>query len=163
MEHVLFDYYSPGNIIYSMESCCKIWQESFSPSVMPLTKCIFLMLGTLSKSCKLKYPFAQSNVSKYKNLNLYLKWNRYSERMTSVRDLIRYFREWTTPVKCKRPHSKIPHHIPTVLKCLSACPLSKTVTYEISRTWQGESSWPYLTGRVIATCYKRTKNYCQYT
>ncbi len=42
-----------------------IKQESFSSSVMSLTKCIFLMLGTLSKSCKLKYPFAQINVSKY--------------------------------------------------------------------------------------------------
>ncbi len=38
-------------------------QKSFSPSVMSLTKCTFLMLGTLSKSCKLKYPFVQSNIS----------------------------------------------------------------------------------------------------
>ncbi len=35
-------------------------------------------------------------------------------------------------IKCKRPHFKIPHHIPTVLKCLSACPIRKTVKYKIS-------------------------------
>ncbi len=35
-------------------------------------------------------------------------------------------------IKCKRPHSKISHHFPTVLTCLSACPLRKTVKYKIS-------------------------------
>ena len=35
-------------------------------------------------------------------------------------------------ITCKRPHSKIHHHFPTVLKCLSASRHVKTVKYEIS-------------------------------
>ena len=48
-------------------------------------------------------------------------------------------------ITCKRPHSKIPHRFPTVLKCLSACQLSKTVKYEISDnfllTWFPKFGW----------------------
>ncbi len=34
-----------------------------------------------------------------KNLPLYLNWHRYSEKITSIRDIIQYLWEWTTPVK----------------------------------------------------------------
>ncbi len=35
-------------------------------------------------------------------------------------------------ITCERPRSKIPHCFPTVLKCLTASQLRKTVKYEIS-------------------------------
>ncbi len=35
-------------------------------------------------------------------------------------------------ITCKGPHSKIPHHFPTVSKCLSACQLRKIMKYEFS-------------------------------
>ena len=42
-------------------------------------------------------------------------------------------------ITCKRPHAKTPHRFPTVLKCLSACELRKTMKYEMSgnflQTW----------------------------
>ncbi len=48
-------------------------------------------------------------------------------------------------ITCKRPHSKIPHRFPTVIKCLSASHLRKTVKYEISgnfrMTWSLKIGW----------------------
>ena len=84
-----FTFPSQKSVTVTQESChasaeqCQCGQVSFSPSVMSLTKCTFLMLGTLSKSCKLKYPFTKSNVSKH----------RIQKKMTSVRDIIQYFWE----------------------------------------------------------------------
>ena len=48
-------------------------------------------------------------------------------------------------ITCKRPHSRIPHRFLTVLKCLSACQLRKTMKYEISdnilQTWSPKFAW----------------------
>ena len=48
-------------------------------------------------------------------------------------------------ITCKRPHSKIPHRFPTVLKCLSACQLRKTMKNEIFgnflQTWSPKCAW----------------------
>ncbi len=48
-------------------------------------------------------------------------------------------------ISYKRPHFKIPHRFLTVLKCLSACQLRKTVKYEISvnfsLTWSPKFGW----------------------
>ncbi len=42
-------------------------RDSQNPGVIQcLTKCTFLMLGTSSKSCKINYSFAQSNVDNLK-------------------------------------------------------------------------------------------------
>ena len=50
-------------------------------------------------------------------------------------------------IACKRPHSKIIHHFTTVLKCLSACQLGKTVKYEIPGnfllTWSPNFGWHF--------------------
>ncbi len=50
------------------------------------------------------------------------------------------------PVRtCKIPNSKIPHSSPTVLKCLSACQLRKTMKFELSGnfplTWSLQFGW----------------------
>ena len=48
-------------------------------------------------------------------------------------------------ISYKRRHFIIPHHFLTVLKCLSACQLRKTVKYEISDnfslTWSPKFGW----------------------
>ena len=48
-------------------------------------------------------------------------------------------------ITCKRPHSEIPDRFPTLLKCLSASQLRKTVKYEISDnfplTWSLKIGW----------------------
>ena len=42
-------------------------------------------------------PFAYPEETLWdRNLPLYLKWHWYSEKMTSIRDMIQYFWEWTT-------------------------------------------------------------------
>ncbi len=42
-----------------------------------------------------------------RNLPLYLKWYRYSEKMASIRDIIQYFWEWTTPVLILKVETQI--------------------------------------------------------
>ena len=70
-------------------------------------------------------------------------------------------------IKCKRPHSEIPHHFPTVLKYLTACLLRKTVKYEISGNFLLTRS-PNFGGRFQVIWYfdmksflKRYLEHCQ--